>query len=61
MDQDIPSIELKLQFPDLDSHILSFLYLLTILIISTLIYMYIHIFEKFKKILNRHEYINELI
>lgn len=65
MDEGIPSIELKLKFQDIDSHfyylISFFLYLLISLIISTLIYIYLHIFEKLHKIFwNYREYIDDI-
>lgn len=65
MDDDIPSIELKLKFQDIDNHsyyLLSFfVYLVIALIISTLIYIYIHIFEKLNKVFwNHREYIDDV-
>ena len=60
MDEDIPSIELKLKFQD-NNLISFFLYLLISLVISTLIYIYLHIFEKLHKIFwNHREYIDDI-
>lgn len=66
MDDDIPSIELKLSFQDLNNHVyfsisLAF-YLIILLVISTLIYIYIKIFEKLNPIFwNHRDYIDHLL
>lgn len=65
MDEEIPSIELKLKFQDIDSHlyfsIYLVLYLFILFIISSLIYIYITIFEKINKIFwNHREYIDDI-
>jgi hypothetical protein len=62
MNDEIPTIELKLNFQNVDNRLYFFLslflYLLISLIITTLVYIFIHIFEKIKKALqNHHEYI----
>lgn len=62
MNDEIPTIELKLNFQNIDNHlyffISCFLYLLISLIITTLVYLFIHIFEKINKTLRNHnEYV----
>jgi hypothetical protein len=64
MDEDIPLIELKLKFPDIDNYyyylISTLVYLLIGLIISTLIYLYIHILAKLKIFHNYREYRDDI-
>ena len=46
MDEEFPSIELKLKFQDVDKTMYLFLYLLTFFIISCTFYLYLLIFKK---------------
>lgn len=62
MTDDIPIIELKLNFENIDNRVYFFLslflYLLISLIITTLVYIFIHIFEKtIKALRNSNQYI----
>ena len=57
MDNEIPTIELKLKLQD--HYVVSFfLYLLIGLVINTLIYINICIFQKLNKIFNNYTYID---
>jgi len=62
MNDEIPIIELKLNFQNIDNRlyffISLFLYLLISLIITTLVYIFVHLFEKtIKALRNRNQYI----
>lgn len=63
MDDEIPSIELKLKFQDIDSHLYFFMnffiYLLIFFIISYTMYLYLRIIEKLNTIFwSRNEYMD---
>ena len=63
MDDEIPSIELKLKFQDIDNHLYFFLYfflyLLIFVIISYTMYLYLRIIEKLNNVFwSRNEYMD---